>query len=130
MFVEVELKELIDHPLINSPVLVLKERKGKRYLSINIGLIEANTIANEIEGVSAPRPMPHDLLCQVIKRLDANVKSVLIVDGKDNVYFARIEIEKEKQLISIDARPSDAITIALKYKIPIFIKDELLKLPE
>lgn len=127
MFVEVELKELLDHPLINSPVLVLKEKSGHRYLSMKIGLIEANTIANEVEGVIAPRPMPHDLICKLIQSFEADLKGVYIKESADNVYFAVIELEKNKQVISIDSRPSDAITIAIKYKKPIFINEKLLK---
>ena len=130
MFVEAELKELIDHPLIDSPVLVLKEKKGKRYLSMKIGLIEANTIANEIEGVVPPRPMPHDLICNLIQSFNADLKRVYIKDGHDSIYFAVIEVEKNKQVITIDSRPSDAITIAIKYKKPIFINEKLLKLGE
>jgi len=130
MFVEAELKELIDHPLIDSPLMVLKEKQGRRYLSIKIGLIEANTIANEIEGIMAPRPMPHDIICQLINNLDADLKGVYIKDNKDNVYFAAIELEKNKQVISIDSRPSDAITIAIKYRKPIYINENLLKLTQ
>ncbi len=130
MFVEAELKELIDHPLIDSPLMVLKEKQGRRYLSIKIGLIEANTIANEMEGISAPRPMPHDLICQLINSLDADLKGVYIKENKDSVYFAAIELEKNKQLIRIDSRPSDAITIAIKYRKPIFINESLLKITQ
>ncbi|BBB32312.1 conserved hypothetical protein [Thermotomaculum hydrothermale] len=130
MFVEAELKELIDHPLIDSPVLVLKEKTGQRYLSMKIGLIEANTIANEIEGIIPPRPMPHDLICDLIKRLEAELKGVYIKENQDSIYFAEIKIEKNKQFIAIDSRPSDAITIAIKYKKPIYVNEKLLKIGE
>ncbi len=128
MFVEAELKKLIDHPLIDSPVLLLKEKSGKRYLSMRIGIFEANTIANEMEGVRAPRPMPHDLIIQLLNGLNANLKAVYIKEHSDNVYFATIEIETNNKILTIDSRPSDAITIAIKYKKPIFINEELLKI--
>ena len=127
MFVEAELKDLIDHPLIDSPLLVLKEKTGNRYLSMKIGLFEANTIANEIEGITPPRPMPHDLICSLIKSFNAEVKGIYINEGEDNIYYAAIKLEKNKQLITIDSRPSDAITIAIKYKKPIYINENLLK---
>ncbi len=128
MFVEAELKELIDHPLIDSPVLVLKEKSGNRYLSMKVGLIEANTLANEIEGIVPPRPMPHDLICKLIQSFEADLKGVYIKDSHDSIYFAVIELEKNKQIINIDSRPSDAITIAIKYKKPIFVNEKLLKI--
>ncbi len=128
MFVEAELKELIDHPLIDSPVLVLKEKSGNRYLSMKVGLIEANTLANEIEGIVPPRPMPHDLICKLIQSFEADLKGVYIKDSQDSIYFAVIELEKNKQIINIDSRPSDAITIAIKYKKPIFVNEKLLKI--
>lgn len=110
-----------------TPVVLLKEAGGARELPIWIGPPEASAIAMELTGRRFQRPLTHDLLKTVIEALDAEVRKVAIVDLQDKTYFARIFLEREGELITIDARPSDSIALALRTQSPIFVKEELLR---
>lgn len=110
-----------------TPVVLLKENDGPRELPIWIGPPEASAIAMELTGRRFQRPLTHDLLKTVIEALDAEVRKVAIVDLQDKTYFARIFLEREGELITIDARPSDSIALALRTQAPIFVKEELLR---
>ncbi|NOZ12811.1 MAG: bifunctional nuclease family protein [Acidobacteria bacterium] len=126
MFVEIELKDVIDTPLSDAPFLILKEKKGNRCCTIHIGFMEAQNIVNQFEGICPPRPMPHDLILDMLEKAGARMKAVHIVKEQAHTYFATVQIENINGNIErVDARPSDAITLALKNNCPIFIKEEL-----
>lgn len=112
--------------LTKSPVVILKEVGGERTLPIWIGLLEANAIASELEGVRFPRPMTHDLLKNVMESTDVKVNKVEVCDLKDNTYFALIHITHNGKKISIDARPSDALALSLRVNAPIFVAEEVI----
>ena len=112
--------------LTKSPVVILKEVGGERTLPIWIGLLEANAIASELEGVKFPRPMTHDLLKNVMESTDVKVNKVEVCDLKDNTYFALIHIIHNGKEISIDARPSDALALSLRVNAPIFVAEEVI----
>ncbi len=112
--------------LTKSPVVILKEVGGERTLPIWIGLLEANAIASELEGVKFPRPMTHDLLKNVMESTDVKVNKVEVCDLKDNTYFALIHITHNGKKISIDARPSDALALSLRVNAPIFVAEEVI----
>lgn len=112
--------------LTKSPVVILKEVGGERTLPIWIGLLEANAIASELEGVKFPRPMTHDLLKNVMESTDVKVNKVEVCDLKDNTYFALIHITHNGKEISIDARPSDALALSLRVNAPIFVAEEVI----
>jgi bifunctional DNase/RNase len=112
--------------LTKSPVVILKEVGGERTLPIWIGLLEANAIASELEGVKFPRPMTHDLLKNVMESTDVKVNKVEVCDLKDNTYFALIHITHNDKEISIDARPSDALALSLRVNAPIFVAEEVI----
>ena len=112
--------------LTKSPVVILKEVGGERTLPIWIGLLEANAIASELEGVKFPRPMTHDLLKNVMESTDVKVNKVEVCDLKDNTYFALIHITHNGKEISIDARPSDALALSLRVNAPIFVTEEVI----
>ena len=114
-------------PASNSPILILKEQDGERSLPIWIGLLEATAIASELEKVSFARPMTHDLLRNVITEMGYSVVRVEVVDLKDNTFFALIHLLSANGELTIDARPSDAVALALRAQAPIFIDPKVLE---
>lgn len=129
MFVEVELMDVVEHPLGSAPIVVLKEKDGDRLCCIQIGIIEADAIADEMDGIMAPRPMPHDLLTDLLDQFGARLEGVYIEREMASTYFASLRLQNENgKPIVIDARPSDAIAVALKNSRPIFMKDKLFQM--
>jgi bifunctional DNase/RNase len=127
MLKAVKISSLNMDPVTNSPIVILKEIEGEETLPIWIGLLEATAIASEIEGVKFSRPMTHDLLKNVMEKMDIQVKKVEICDLKDNTYYAFIHLTKNGKTLTIDSRPSDAIALALRTEAPIFVSDEVLE---
>ena len=127
MEVEMKIRGLMMDPVTNMPVVILKDVGGEQVLPIWVGIYEANAIALEIEKVSTPRPMTHDLLKNLLIGLEAEVRKVVVNDLRDDTFFAVIWLEREGQSISIDSRPSDALALALRVDCPIFVEDQVLK---
>jgi bifunctional DNase/RNase len=109
------------------PIVLLKDVGSDTVLPIWVGVYEANAIALEIEKVTTPRPMTHDLIKNVLTGLDALVHKVVVTELKDDTFFAVIWLEKEGRVVSIDSRPSDALALALRMDCPIFVDDQVLK---
>jgi uncharacterized protein len=116
-----EIKGLMLDPSSNVPIVILKEADSQLFLPIWIGVFEANAIALRIEGVEPPRPMTHDLLRSMLEQLGARVEKIVISDLRDNTFFALIHLRREESSITIDARPSDAIALALRTNAPIYV---------
>jgi len=127
MEVEMKIRGLMMDPVTNMPIVILKDVGGDAVLPIWVGIYEANAIALEIEKVTTPRPMTHDLLKNLLIGLDASVRKVVVNELRDDTFFAIIWVEREGQIISIDSRPSDALALALRVDCPIFVEDEVLK---
>ncbi len=127
MEVEMKIRGLTMDPVTQMPIVVLKDVNGNTVLPIWVGIFEANAIALEIEKVSTPRPMTHDLLKTVLLGLEAAVKKVVVSDLKDDTFYALIWLECGGEMISIDSRPSDALALALRLDCPIFVEDTVLK---
>lgn len=108
------------------PVIILKEKKGNKTLPIWIGLFEAQAIALALENVKPPRPLTHDLAKLLIEKLNGKVEKVVINDLRNNTFYAQILIRKDGEDLQIDSRPSDAIALALRLKVPIFINEVVL----
>jgi hypothetical protein len=106
---------------------VLKDAAGDAVLPIWVGVYEANAIALEIEKVSTPRPMTHDLMKNLLIGLDTHVHKIVVNELRDDTFYAVIWMEREGKVISIDARPSDALALALRLDCPIYVDDEVLK---
>jgi len=117
-------------PLTNSPIIILKDDSGERTLPIWIGLLEATAIASELENVEFSRPMTHDLFRNVLGELGAKLERIEVIDLKDNTYYALIHLGVADRRMKIDARPSDAIALALRHKAPIFVAPEVLDLSQ
>jgi bifunctional DNase/RNase len=126
MSVEMKIKGLMIDPVSNMPIIVLKNATGESVLPIWVGIFEANAIAMQLETVISPRPMTHDLLKNVIEGLSASVRRIVIKDLKDNTFFAEIELVRDGEALSIDARPSDAMALALRTAAPIFVEQDVL----
>ena len=125
-FVEMEVKGVSLDSVGQNPVVILADKGGKKALPIWIGLLEANAIDKELKNISSPRPMTHDLLYSILGRMQTTVKEIKIVDLKDHTYYASLFLNLNKEVIEMDARPSDAIIIALKSKAPILVSTKVL----
>ena len=124
--VPMSIKGLMLDPVSNSPIVVLKDEDEKFFLPIWVGIFEANAIALQLENVATPRPMTHDLLRNLISELDAHVMRIVINDLRDSTFFAQIRLASGARTLEIDARPSDAIALALRTEAPIFVAQTVL----
>jgi uncharacterized protein len=124
--VPMAIKGLMLDPVSNSPIVVLKDAAEKCFLPIWVGIFEANAIALQLENITTPRPMTHDLLRNAIKELDAHVSRVVINDLRDSTFFAQIGLVIGDRTLELDARPSDAIALALRVAAPIFVAQAVL----
>ena len=124
---EVKVRGLLVDPTTNSPIVLLKDVKSEAMLPIWVGPFEANSIATEIEKVAPQRPMTHDLLRNAIRQLGGAVERVTVTELRDNTFYALIEIRVRDEVVLVDARPSDAIALALRVDCPIFIRDEVME---
>ena len=127
MEVEMKIRGLMLDPVTNTPIVILKDSGGDTVLPIWVGVYEANAIALEIEKVSTPRPMTHDLIKNVLAGLDAHVHKIVVTELKEDTFYAVIWMERDGRIISVDSRPSDALALALGVDCPIFVEDEVLK---
>jgi bifunctional DNase/RNase len=110
----------------NSPILILKEENGERTLPIWIGLLEATAIATEMEKIEFARPMTHDLSVNLLKKMEIKIPRIEISDLKDNTYYALITLKQGDRELTVDARPSDAVAIALRAEARIFVNESVL----
>lgn len=122
----VEIKGLMLDPSSNVPIVILRDVQSHLFLPIWIGVFEANAIALRIEGVEPPRPMTHDLLRSVLEGLGGQVEKIVISDLKESTFFAVIHVRQNGSVVPIDARPSDAIALALRTDSPIFVLRSVL----
>ena len=128
MQIEMTIKGLMVDPITNMPIVILRDKEGQRVLPIWVGIFEANAIALQIENISTPRPMTHDLLRNVIHDLKAEVKKIVVCDLQENTFYALIylSLNGNGDTVAIDARPSDAIALALRTRAPIFVEDTVI----
>jgi bifunctional DNase/RNase len=127
MEVEMKIRGLMMDPVTNMPIVILKDINGSTVLPIWVGVYEANAIALEIEKVSTPRPMTHDLIKSLLLGLETNLRKVVVSELKDDTFYAVIWLDHEGQLISVDSRPSDALALALRLDCPIYVEESVLK---
>ncbi|HYX26297.1 MAG TPA: bifunctional nuclease family protein [Thermoanaerobaculia bacterium] len=118
---QVEIKGLMLDPSSNVPIVILRDVQSQMFLPIWIGVFEANAIALRLEGVEPPRPMTHDLLRSLLEQLGGKVEKIVISDLRESTFFAVIHVRNQSSALTIDARPSDAIALALRTESPIFV---------
>jgi len=127
MEIEMTIKGLMIDPITNMPIVILKDGKGNRVLPIWVGIFEANAIALQIENITTPRPMTHDLLRNVLNDLEATVERIVVSELKDNTFYAVIYLNRGGDVLAVDSRPSDAIALALRTKSPIFVEENVVE---
>lgn len=125
--VKVVVKGLTLDPMTKAPIVILREEVGERSLPIWIGLLEATAVATALEGVAMPRPMTHDLMRNLLDEFGAAVECVQITEIRDSTYYARIHLRMDGALREADARPSDAIALALRTKSPIYVSEDVMR---
>lgn len=126
-FIEMEVKGIRVDAIGQNPVVILADKEGKKALPIWIGLPEASAIERELNQISTPRPMTHDLLYSILRQAQIKIKEVKIVQLKNHTYYATLSLISNKDQLDVDARPSDAIILALKAKVPILISTKILE---
>ncbi len=127
MDIEVRIRGLMMDPSTNMPIVVLKDVASDTVMPIWVGIFEANAIAIEIEKMAAPRPMTHDLTRNLIRHLNSQLEKVVINELKDDTFFATLWLMQDNEPITIDARPSDAIALALRADCPIYVAEEVMQ---
>jgi bifunctional DNase/RNase len=120
MEVEMTIRGLLMDPVSNMPIVILKDVAGESVLPIWVGVYEANAIALEMEKVSTPRPMTHDLIKNVLTGLETQVHKVVVTELREDTFYAVIWLERGGEVVSVDSRPSDALALALRVDCPIF----------
>ena len=127
MFVEMKVRGLALDPLSNLPIIILRDDEEKRSLPIWIGIYEANAIALELEKIETPRPMTHDLIKNILETIEARVLKVMVTDLKENTFYAVLHLQVGAAEYTVDARPSDAIALALRAGAPIYVEEEVVR---
>ena len=122
---EVEVLGVLVDERSGQPVIVLQGRRDKRHLSMAIGLAEATSIAVPLQGVTPPRPLTHDLFLTLFGRLHVTVKRVVVTDLRDDTYYATVHLSGAGGDMTLDSRPSDAIALALRAKVPVLVEDRV-----
>ncbi|HNS14465.1 MAG TPA: bifunctional nuclease family protein [Syntrophorhabdaceae bacterium] len=127
MLKEMKIAGITVDPFTNTPIVLLKDLEEKDVLPIWIGLLEASSIATALENIQTPRPMTHDLLKNILDQLGIKVIKIEVNDLKDNTYYALIHMDVNDKRLTIDARPSDALAIALRTGASIFVEESVIQ---
>jgi uncharacterized protein len=125
--VEMQIRGLMMDPVTNMPIIVLKDVASDQILPIWVGIFEANAIALELEKTTTPRPMTHDLLQNLARGLNAQVTKVVVSELRDDTFYALIWMDHAGETVAMDARPSDAIALALRWDCPIYVNRTVLE---
>jgi len=128
MPVEMQLSRIIISEIHDQQIIFLREIDGSRQFPIVIGIFEATSIDRRVKGYRTPRPLTHDLIVNIVEQLGGELDSVVITDLRDGTYFAELRVRREDELIGVDARPSDAIAVAVTCDppLPIYVNEEVL----
>lgn len=127
MDIEVRIRGLMMDPATNMPIIMLKDVGSDAVIPIWVGIFEANAIASEIEKISAPRPMTHDLARNMMRHLNARLERVVITEIKDDTFYAVLWLRQDDEPLVLDARPSDAIALALRADCPIYVSEQVMQ---
>jgi bifunctional DNase/RNase len=127
MLLRMKVYGLTIDPMTNSPIVILKDLEGDKTLPIWIGLLEATAIASEMENVKFSRPMTHDLMKNLLDQMNTRVARIEICDLRDNTFYALVYLATQDKELTMDARPSDAIALALRMQAPIFVDEEVIQ---
>jgi len=122
---EAEVTGVVVDPSTRQPIVLLQGKRDRRPLAMTIGQFEANGIAIALQGVTPPRPLTHDLFLNVLGDLRASLKRIVVTDLRDDIFYAQLHLEAAGARLTIDARPSDAIALALRARVPILVEDRV-----
>lgn len=128
MPVQMQLSRIIISEIHEQQIIYLKEVGGSRQFPIMIGIFEATSIDRRVKNIQPPRPLTHDLICNVVEQMGGELDSVVITELREHTYFARLRIKKDGEIIEVDSRPSDAIAVAVTCDpaLPIYVSEEVL----
>jgi hypothetical protein len=124
---EAEVTGVVLDPSTRQPIVLLQGKRDRRPLAMTIGQFEANGIAIALRGVTPPRPLTHDLFLNVLGDLRASLKRIVVTDLRDDVFYAQLHLETAGSRLTIDSRPSDAIALALRARVPILVEDRVFE---
>jgi bifunctional DNase/RNase len=127
MAIEMKIKGLMIDPITNMPIVILKNVSGESVLPIWVGIFEANAIALQVENITTPRPMTHDLIKSILDDLGATLQKIVICELKDSTFYANLFINRNGETVKIDSRPSDAIALALRADASIFVEESVVE---
>lgn len=127
MLHKVSIAGLTMDPASNTPIIILKSEKNNQAIPIWIGLLEATSIASALQNIKYERPMTHDLFKNFTELLEISISRIEVCDLKDNTFYAKIYFISKDGNFEMDARPSDAIALALRFDAPIFVADEIMQ---
>jgi hypothetical protein len=127
MFIQMKVAGIMLDPVSNLPIIILRDLEEKDTLPIWIGVVEASSIAMQLEKIKIPRPLTHDLLKNILEQLQVAVLKIEVTDLRDNTFYALIHLNTPSGTMAIDSRPSDAIALALRTESPIFVEEKVLE---
>ena len=127
MFIQMKVAGIMLDPVSNLPIIILRDLEEKDTLPIWIGVVEASSIAMQLEKIKIPRPLTHDLLKNILEQLQVAVLKIEVTDLRDNTFYALIHLNTPSGIMAIDSRPSDAIALALRTESPIFVEEKVLE---
>ncbi|MSQ96955.1 MAG: bifunctional nuclease family protein [Gemmataceae bacterium] len=122
-----ELKRIIINEIHDSQIILLHEVDGERAFPIVIGMFEALSIDKRIKGIQFPRPLTHDLVCNVIDYLGGDLQDIYINELREHTYFAKLRVKRDGEIVEVDCRPSDAIAVAVTAKVPIYVAEDVIE---
>ncbi len=127
MDIDVRIRGLMMDPATNMPIVILKDASSDAVMPIWVGIFEANAIAIEIEKLASPRPMTHDLTRNLVRHLNGMLERVVITELRNDTFFAQLRLRQGEEPVLVDARPSDAIALALRFDCPIYVAEEVMQ---
>lgn len=127
MLIEMRVAGITIDAFFNTPIIILKDLTNQHSLPIWVGTFEAQAIAYGINGGGLPRPLPYDIMKEILTKFDLKLKRIIVSDLRDNTFYAIIELVKNGQVIQLDSRPSDAIALAVRVGAPIMVADVVIK---
>jgi len=127
MSVKMKIQGLMIDPVSDMPIVILKNASNDKVLPIWVGVFEANAIAQQIEKVESPRPMTHDLLRSAIEQLGGKIERIVITDLREATFYAILHLDLDGKKVEVDARPSDAMALALRCNAPIFVEETVIE---
>ncbi len=127
MSVEMKIQGLMIDPVSQMPIVILKDSTAEEVLPIWVGVFEANAIATQLEKIVSPRPMTHDLLRSAIEQLGGKIERITITDLRDATFYAILHLDRDGEKVEVDARPSDAMALALRCGAPIYVEETVIE---